>query len=194
MADPDRYAWVDDERLPAACFTAVIGIEADEVVRRFGGDLDTERAVTFEEAFNPYPEAQYLVFDRLGEGALVGENNGWEGSRAEVAQLVSQGGRMASVYWSVNADMSFLYAVEGNVVAWFDPLLIEQLWMGSDPDSVAEVGRDLSFGIEGARRDSFVLLERLTSVSVEPSWLEEAHRCVAVEPLPEPKEPWGSGG
>jgi hypothetical protein len=175
------------------CFTAVVGIEADEAIRRFGGDLGTERAATFEEAFNPYPDAQYLVFDRLGEGVLIGENNGWEGSRVEVAQLVSPGGRLASVYWSVNADMSFLYAVDGGVVAWFDPLLIEQGWVGSDPDAVTDVGRDLSFGVEGAHTDSFVLLERLTGVVVEPSWLEEAHRCVDVEPLPAPEEIWGSG-
>ena len=60
-------AWVDDdERLGAACFTAVTGVEVDEVVRRFGGSLATERTATFEEAFNPYPDAQYLLTGARG--------------------------------------------------------------------------------------------------------------------------------
>lgn len=186
MADADRCAWVDEgERPMAACFTAVLGVDVEEAVRRFGGELATQRVATFDEAFNEYPDTQHLLYERVGDAVLVAEHNGWEGSRPEVAEAVSRDGRLASVYWSVNADMSFVYAVEGIVVAWFDPLLIEQPWAGSDPGAVVELCRDLSFGVEGALRDSFTLLERLTGVVIEQDWLLVPHRCVDVTPLPD---------
>lgn len=179
--DARRYGWADDdERLTAACLTAVTGIEVEEVVRRFGGDLTSERHATFDEAFNPYPDAQYVLFDDRGETVLLAENNGWQGSRPEVAEAVSPGGALGSLYWSVNAGMAFLYAEDGVVVAWFDPLLIEQPWSGARPESVRETARDLRFGVERARSDALVLLERLTGVSFEQSWFDRPHRCVAV--------------
>jgi hypothetical protein len=116
-----RYAWVEgDDLLAAACFTVILGIDADEVARRFGGDLSTERSATFERAFNDYPETQYLVFDVVEDSVVAAENNGWEGARPDVAAAVSRGGLLSCVYWSVNADMTFLHAVDGNVIAWLD--------------------------------------------------------------------------
>ncbi len=190
----ERYSWVDagEERLTAACFTVVVGHDPDEVVKRFGGDLESERMATFEAAFNDYPDTMHLLFDRIGSAVLVAENNGWEGSRWEVAESVSRGARYASVYWSVNADMTFVYAADGVIVAWFDPLLIEHEWTGSDPEPVRELTRDLPFGLEAALAASFALVERLTGIRVEGSWLDEEHRCVDVEPLPDAPAPWAS--
>jgi hypothetical protein len=182
VTDADRYAWVDDERLMAACFTIVEGADHDRIVQVFGGDLSTERRWTFEEAFNDYPSTQQLVFDRIDGFVLVAENNGWEGSRPEVAEAASAAGRYAGVYWSVNADMTFVYAIEGVVIAWFDPLLIEHEWSGSDPGSLAELTRDLPFGVGSPRAASFALMERLTGLRIERSWLDAPHRCVDVVP------------
>jgi hypothetical protein len=139
---------------------------------------------TFEDAFNPYPDAQNLLFDEVGDGVLLAENNGWEGCRPEVAEAVSPGGKLASVYWSVNADMSFLYAVDGVVVTWFDPLLVEQPWAGTQPRALDELCSDLEFGVGAPRAASFVLLERLTGVRPEHGWIDLEHRCVSVEALP----------
>ena len=142
-----QYAWVeDDEELSAACFTAVTGVGVEEVVRRFGADPTAERTATFAEAFNALTGTAPLLYDELDGDVLVAENNGWQGSRPEVLEGVSRGGRAASVYWSVNADMAFVYAVDGVVVAWFDPLLVEHEWTGSDPDSVRRQATDLPFG------------------------------------------------
>jgi hypothetical protein len=164
----------------AACFTAVTGVSADEAARRFGADLSSERAATFHEAFNDYPHSTHLLFDAIDDGVLIAENNGWEGSRPEVAEAVSRGGKLASVYWSVNADMSFVYAEDGMVLAWFDPLLVEQAWSGAAPESIAEPCEDLEFGVSRARSDALVLLQRLTGVRLDRSWLEEPHRCVDI--------------
>lgn len=176
MTDAARYEWVEkDDRLMAACFTVVTRSDEEEVARGFGGILSSERRSTFDAAFNDFPKTMHLVFDRMGNAVIIAENNGWEGSRPEVAEAVSRECRYASVYWSVNADMTFVYASGGNIVAWFDPLLIEQPWAGSDPDTVKEAARDLPFGVEAPRAASLALAERLTGVS-----LQQAVTCTHV--------------
>src|SRR5262245_55349300 len=112
------YDWVDtDELLNAACLTSVVGLSADEVVRRFGGDLASEREMTFDDAFNDMSTPARLVFDDLDGGVLVAENNGWEGSRPEIVEAVSLDARVGSFYWNVNAVMLFTYAENGDIVA-----------------------------------------------------------------------------
>jgi hypothetical protein len=174
------YDWVDnDALLAAACLTGVVGVSAEEVVRRFGADLMTERSATFDDAFNDMSTAR-LVFDDVHGGVLVAENNGWEGSRPEVVEAVSDGSRVASIYWNVNAVMRFTYAENGVVVACFDPLFVEQTWIGADPASIRERASDLEFGVERPLSDSLTLIERLTGVGFERSWFEQPHRCVAI--------------
>ena len=181
MSDATEYAWVEgDEELSAACFTAVTGVGVEEVVRRFGVDPTTERTTTFADAFNAMTGSAPLLYDELDGDALVAENNGWQGSRTEVLETVSRGGTAASVYWSVNADMSFLYVVDGVVVAWFDPLLVEHPWSGSDPESVRRQTANLPFGLDGPRGASLALVERLTGIHLERRWLERPHCCLDV--------------
>lgn len=181
MSDATGYAWVeDDDELSAACFTAVTGVGVEEVVRRFGADRTSERTAMFADTFNALTGSAPLLYDELDGHVLVAENNGWQGSRIEALEAVSRGGRAASVCWSVNADMSFLYAVDGVVVAWFDPLLVEHGWTGSDPESVRRQATDLPFGVEGPRSASLALVERLTGAHLERSWLERPHRCAVV--------------
>ena len=181
MSDAARYTWVEeDDRLSAACFTAVTGVAGAEAVRRFGADPGTARTATFAGSFNELTGSTPLVYDELDGGVLVTENNGWQGSRTDVLEAVSRGGTAASVYWSVNADMSFLYAVDGVVVAWFDPLLVEHPWSGSDPESVRRQTANLPFGLDGPRSSSLALVERLTGIHLERRWLERPHRCVDV--------------
>ena len=43
------YAWV--ESLEAYCFTAVVGVEPDEAMRRLGGDPCSCQPRTFDECF-----------------------------------------------------------------------------------------------------------------------------------------------
>jgi len=184
VGEDRRYGWVESsELLEAACFTAVVGVPIDEVIRRFGADPSSERRMTFAESFTTPRGATTLVCDELDGAVLVAENNGWQGSRGEVAEEVSRGGRFASVYWSANADMSFLYLEDGVVVAAFDPLLVEHPWSGSDPDSVRRRARDLPFGVDLPRAASLALLERLTGTRLGRGWLEQPHRCLDVPDL-----------
>ena len=176
---------MNDDALMAACITIVTGLDASEAVRRLGGNLATERASTFDDAFNAYPETQHVLFDELPNGVVLVENNGWEGSRPEVASKLSRESVLVSVYWSVNSDMSFMYAVDGDVVAWFDPLLVEQPWSGSDPGALDEHTNDLEFGVERALEDSFRLAELVTGIEVQREWFDVPHRCVDVAPLAE---------
>jgi hypothetical protein len=190
VGDADSFRWAEsDERLTAACFTAVVGVGADEVARRFGGDLPARRRETFADAFNEYPLTHSLVFDDVPGGVLVAENNGWEGARLEVATAVSRGGRLASAYWSVNADMTFVHAVDGVPLAVFDPLLIESPWWVGDRGSLPARIDDLPFGVEAPRAAAFALVERLTGVRIEASWLDVAHSVVDIVALPD--EPVG---
>ena len=194
MSAAARYAWIEeheeDEQLSAACFTAVTGVASAEVVRRFGADPATARTATFAGSFNELTGSTPLVYDELDGGVLVAENNGWQGSKTEVLEAVSRGGTAASVYWSVNADMSFLYVVDGVLVAWFDPLLVGHAWSGSDPESVRRQTVSLPFGLDGPRSASLALVERLTGIRLERRWLERPHRCVDVpdtEPVALPR-------
>lgn len=178
----DGEGWLDsdDELVQAACFTAVVGVPAAEVVRRFGADPATERSATFAESFNDLTGAARIVFDDVDGGVLVAENNGWLGADSALVESASRGGRAASVYWSVNADMSFLYAVDGVLVGGFDPLLVEHPWWGADPESIRERARDLPFGVERPQTASVLLVERLTGVRLDRAWIERPHRSVEV--------------
>lgn len=109
----DDWVEADGELLAVACFTAAVGATVDDVVRGFGADLATERTATFEASFNELAGSTPQVVDELDGAVLAAENNGWLGARSEVVEASSRGGRAASVYWSVNADMSFLYAADG---------------------------------------------------------------------------------
>ena len=97
-----------------------------------------------------------MFFDELPNGVLLVENNGWEGSRPEVASKLSRESVLVSVYWSVSSDMSF-----------------------------DEHTNDLEFGVERALEDSFRLAELVTGIEVQREWFDVPHRCVDVAPLAE---------
>jgi hypothetical protein len=176
MTGTDPYRWVEtDSRMDAYCVTAVSGVALDDVVRRFAGDASTAVEATFEESFNGAPAQNYVLVGEVPGGVLVAENNGWRGADQEVAARASRGGRLASFYRSVNADMSFVHAVDGSVVVWFDPLL------ENVPVALAEAASGLPFDGDVVEAASFALLERLTGIRVERAWLlDQRHLRVDV--------------
>lgn len=164
------YEWVDG--LEAYCFTAAVGLSPEDAIRRLGGSPAQGRR-TFAECFWPADGPQWAQVGALGAGVLVAEHNGW---RAEEAICpLSQGTRVACFFRNVRAVMRFVYAVDGRLVAEFDPLLERA------PQSVPST--DLPFGLFGAEVSSLTLLERLTGVRVAPAWLDTPQRCVALPPL-----------
>lgn len=175
------YAWV--ERLEAYCFTAIVGLDADEAIRRLGGDPRAAAGQrTFDQCFWPADGIQWAQVGEVDGGVLVVEHNGWRAE--EVVEDLSIGARTACFYRNVQAVMHFVYAVDGEVLAEFDPLLERAAAAGTSPRVLDDVVGDLPFGLFGAEASALSLLERLTGVRVARTWLETPQRAVALPPLP----------
>ncbi|HXG76992.1 MAG TPA: DUF6461 domain-containing protein [Gaiellaceae bacterium] len=165
------YAWVrEDPRLDAFCFCAVAGPTALAVILdAFAADRTTETSALFVESANGYPQPSYVLVGEAPGGVLAAENNGWQGVGDDLLRRVSRGGRAVGYYRSVNADMTFALAEDGSVSASFDPLL-EPV-----PERLREEAAGLAFGVDDVEPSAFALLERLTGIALERSWLDEPH-------------------
>lgn len=173
------FAWV--ESLEAYCFTAVVGLDVEEVVRRLIGDRPATDRRTFDQCFWPANGVQWAQIGTVNGGVLIAEHNGW---RCEEALTeLSVGARTACFFRNVEAIMHFVYAVDGEVLAEFDPLLDRRATAGARPEILHGVVDDLPFGLFGAEASAMALLERLTGVRVEREWLEAPQRAVALPPL-----------
>jgi len=174
------FAWVED--LEAFCFTAVVGLDADETIRRLGGDPgQPAQRRTFEECFWPADGPQWAQVGVVDGGLMVAEHNGWHGE--EAAATLSRGARIAAFFRNVEAVMHFVYAVDGDVIADFDPLLENCARSGSRPHLLDPALRGLPFGLHGAESSALCLIERLTGVAIRPDWLNHPQRAVQLPPL-----------
>jgi hypothetical protein len=172
------YDWV--EELEAYCFTAVVGLDPDELIRRLGGSAQGTR--TFDQCFWPANGPQWVQVGPVGDGVLVAEHNGWRAE--EMIESLSRGARAASFFRNVQAVMRFVYAIDGVIVAEFDPLLDRAPRSGSDPGCLASALDDLPFGLFAAERSALRLLERVTGVQIARSWLDAPQHAVVLPPLP----------
>ena len=173
------YGWV--EPLEAYCFTAIVGLHADEVIRRLGADPATTALRTFEECFWAAYGPQWAQVGPVDAGVLVAEHNGW---RAEEAiETLSVGARVACFFRNVRAVMHFIYAVDGAVLAEFDPLLEARPASGRDPWALERALTGLPFGLFAAEPSAMSLLERTTGVRVSRAWLNRPQRAVQLPPL-----------
>jgi hypothetical protein len=173
------YGWV--ERLEAYCFTAVVGLGSDEVIRRLGGDPGTSTRLTFEECFWTVDAPQWAQVGEVGGGVLVAEHNGWRGE--EAAGSLSARGRTTCFCRDVSAAMRFSHAVDGVLLATFDPLLDPAPAEGADPACLDRLLTDLPFGLDAAEASAMTLLERVTGVRVTAEWLNRPQRAVRLPPL-----------
>ena len=174
------YTWV--EPLEAYCFTAVVGVEPDEVVRRLGADPGLSARRTFDECFWMTDGPQWAQVGVVDDAVLIAENNGWRGE--EDAERLSVGGRVACFFRNVNAEMHFVYAADGAIIADFDPLLDERTAAHREPAVVTRAMEGLAFGLFGAEPSAMTLLQRLTGVQVTRSWLTTSQRAFLLPALP----------
>jgi Family of unknown function (DUF6461) len=174
------YAWV--ESLEAFCFTAVVGLDRDETVRRLDGDPTSGERRTFEECFWAADGPQWAQVGPVGTAVLVAENNGWRAE--ESVERLSKGAQVACFFRNVQAVMHFVYAVDSTVLAEFDPLVESWPAGGADPGAIAVALQGLPFGLFAAEPSALVLLERLTGVQVEQAWLNAPQPAVILPPLP----------
>jgi Family of unknown function (DUF6461) len=135
------YQWLDEKGLGQAfCLTFVRDADALAVLRRFGVDPATLRSVAgiAEAAGGPFDPI--IVAGRLDGWVFVLEDNGFQGSRAEVLRAVSAGTEAVSVFTNVNGNTRFGHAVGGLVRTEFDPCSPARRW-GSDPDALVPLMR-----------------------------------------------------
>lgn len=106
----------------------------------------------------------FIVARQVGDWTLVVEENGFRA--AFLADALSSSGEAVVVYRSVDADASFTYAKAGTTVRFFDPLLFDMIGSQTGEPLPEEAG--IAFGEEPFYPQSrcFVLVERLTGVSL----------------------------
>jgi hypothetical protein len=185
-----RYMWVEESYWQAACVTFVRGASVDEVMDRFGGDPDTAEWMTLREAVDSSASSDYadddcqiILADAVGEWVVVVEENGFQATLPEVVKKVSTGAQMVSVFWNVNSDSQFTYAVNGQVITTFDLVFPEER-SGSDPDYLLEpMSKLLLISEDQTLTFAFALAESITGVRFEQDWLEEKHRVVFIPPI-----------
>ncbi len=97
------------------------------------------------------------------------------------------GARLACFFRNVQAVMHFVYAVDGRVLAEFDPLLDRAPRTGVDPHCIDPRCRGCRSDCSRAEPSALTLLERLTGVRVVRSWLGRPNarwRCHRCRPSP----------
>ncbi len=171
------HSWSDG--VEAVTITLVRGSDLRTVGRVFRLQEATEHPATFEEAWDSWEwddAAEFTVMVGERDGWLVVvEPNGWGGAQDEVLGPLSRGGGTAvSVYWNVNAVMSFSLARDGEVVRSFDPR-DPATGPGPHGDPLPEEA-GLPFGEEDADPQYLAveLLERVTGVQLDGEWLLES--------------------
>lgn len=180
MAD---YGWV--ETLEAFCFTAVVGIDVEEAIGRLGGNpCQAEAQRTFDECFWLADGPQWAQVGTVDGGLLVAEHNGWRAE--ETVESLSRGARLACFFRNVQAVMHFVYAVDGLILAEFDPLLEVGPRNGGDSHTIGPALQGLPFGLFGAEWSALTLMERLTGVRVKADWLATPQRAIVLPPLRSP--------
>jgi Family of unknown function (DUF6461) len=125
----ERYRWVN-QAMPS-CISLVRDRSPLEVIEGLARNSTIEVGPGSVEAAYEWAGAQDYRFVMasvvravaVGPWTLAVEENGWQGTTAEVVAPLSVRTEALSYYWSVNADMRFVRAVDGIIVRQFDPLL-----------------------------------------------------------------------
>lgn len=214
MTDVDDLAWADaalgdDEVIEDIfCLTYVKDVDEIEVLRRMGGLPDTIAVRTHEQVEsladydNGYPDV--ALVQRMGEWTVVFEPYGFHG--ASLFDALSRGTEAVCVQRHDYAESMFGYAVDGELITAFDPL-IPAYRDGADPDRLLE--RMIEIGFNTVDEDDYMddpefgtigscllLARQLTGVLPTPEALTGPLTSVYLEPWfgEGPKEPAGRPG
>ena len=199
----DRFGWIRRSTLQeAACLSFVRAAELLPVATAFGGVGEHERALDLEEfceeAYAHHERYSMVALRRLGDWALVVEDDSGQGTRPEVLRRVSAGTEAVSVFWSADGAQRFSHARAGAVLTAFDPALVEDRRDGTDPDGLEPLRAELTRqrgGFDGGVELMLALAARITGVELTAEDLdgEFATFPVAAWPddLPRDAEPCG---
>jgi hypothetical protein len=192
MPVSSRYEWIHECAGDLGAFTVAVieGCSESEVIRGYGGDPDHPiGAMTFEAAEPdlygslppplencfvgvPADEAELLLRTLTHERYVVAlENNGFAGVQAALARKLSRdGGRFFGVFRNVNAVTRIVQAIDGNVVADFEPMF--------SPKSADEYGypawrTDKMFEVESLETDMLEAMTQQTGLVLRREWFEQ---------------------
>ena len=106
--------------------------------------------------------------DLLADWTAILEPNGFLTSLPKIVGNLSEAGLAVSVFWNVNAVMSFTLAERGAIRRQFDPLLYDP---GDSPLSDED---GLPFGHPGRPRAAAVaLMSRVSGIELDRRWMLE---------------------
>lgn len=115
-------AWVEDGSAPysvAGCVTLAAGLSATEALTRVGADVGQPRLGSATDVvFGGHRLISAVDTEEAGApaGAVLIEDNGYEGSQPGVLCALSRKGRAASVFWNVEGMVMFSCARRGKLV------------------------------------------------------------------------------
>lgn len=186
-----EYAWLAQ----AFCWTVVEPVtgpvDVARVVRRLGGDPAEVQPRELEAGYD-FDDTNCVFFLHQEERAVsLLEVNGYQGSRREVLRQLSDGARVHSTFWNVNASNQFSYAAYGQIVTELDVTTPEHRY-GLEPDALdddlGEFLREPPEEDQDAhpwRAASLAAVETRTGVALDAGWLDGEPASIVVASLPD---------
>ena len=176
MTTGSEEAWW--EEVDAVCITLLDGLSPTNALRVLRGRNTSRlgsRAKSDDWVFDRHTyDGVWLAVGTQGRWTWIWEDNGFWGCQPEKMTELSADGTAISMYWNVNALMSFVFARDGVIVSDFDPLLSD----AEDRDLVNLVTQDVALSLEagwdvdvtGSGLALQAMLAGLTD-GPDPSWL-----------------------
>jgi hypothetical protein len=168
------------------CLTFVKGLDESEALLRMGGKPDTVRDRTAEELESP--QAGLAAALRLGAWTVVIEPRGSHGAEDAVLRAVSRGTAAVSVLRHDDAAPHFGYAVDGTMIAAFDPgYPAEEVIWGSDPGQLSQLLQVVGLWPAAdeawteAEPRAIMLAQRIAGVTVPPEPLAAPRLSAQIE-------------
>ncbi|WP_157570564.1 DUF6461 domain-containing protein [Microtetraspora malaysiensis] len=171
-------AWLaeDDELGDLWCLTFVRGVSEVEALLRLGADQESIRPLTYDKLIDAGLFPETVLAGRVGDWTVLIEESGWACTEADKAQVLSAGTVAVAVLRHDYASDDFVYAVDGELVTYFNPKIPE--WRhGSDPDRLNDLMREAGLdpdGVPGTGAEApsvsgaLLLAARLTGAVLPP--------------------------
>ncbi|MDX3099769.1 DUF6461 domain-containing protein [Nonomuraea angiospora] len=193
IATPDDYAWLSYERFPelaeAYCFAYVRGLAPEQLVVRLGGRPEDFTPMTLEELIetrrkNSY-DTTFLGATTIDDWVFIVEPNGGLGADEKIIAALSAGTRLVSHFRDVEGVEYFYWSEDGKIRFCF---IADEGYSEEVPDEVVETMQRLDADYRDlypSDGPAFLLVERLTGITLTPELLEGSTYLCGV--IPEPR-------
>ncbi|MER5645486.1 DUF6461 domain-containing protein [Streptosporangium sp. NPDC002524] len=126
------------------CLAFARGPDEAEALRRIGADDRSIRLLTCRELIDEGVFPGMILAGRLEDWTVLIEPHGWRASEPGVLRALSAGTEAVMVMRQDHSAHLFEYAVDGELVTSFDPMI--PAWRyGSDPDRLVDAMRAVGF-------------------------------------------------